>query len=163
MTAIRNALVIGGGIAGPVTALALAKAGIQATVHEAYASTERTGAMLTLAPNGLAALETVGLRAAAEAVGNPLHGMVIEKGNGKALMRVPALPKLPLSRVMYRADLFDVVRAGAEAQGIAVHTGKRLTGVEEHRDGVTARFADGSTATADLLSALTASTPPSAP
>jgi hypothetical protein len=39
MTAARTALVIGGGIAGPVTALALRRAGIDATVHEAYAST----------------------------------------------------------------------------------------------------------------------------
>lgn len=92
MTAIQNAIVIGGGIAGPVTALALAKAGIRATVHEAYEATDRSGAMLTVAPNGLAALETVGLRAAVEAVGNPLHAMVMEKGDGKTLMRVPSLP-----------------------------------------------------------------------
>ncbi|MET8339460.1 NAD(P)-binding protein, partial [Streptosporangium canum] len=36
MTAVKTALVIGGGIAGPVTALALRKAGIEATVYEAY-------------------------------------------------------------------------------------------------------------------------------
>src|SRR5579859_3230002 len=143
MTAIKNAIVIGGGIAGPVTALALAKAGIEATVYEAYAATDRSGAMLTVAPNGLAALETVGLRAAVEAVCNPLHAMVMEKGNGKTLMRVPSLPDLPLSRVMYRADLFDAIRAGAAARGITVHDGKRLVGVEEHADGVTARFDDG--------------------
>lgn len=52
---------------------------------------------------------------------------------------------------MYRADLFDAIRAGARAQGIEIHDGRRLTGVEEHPGGVTARFADGSTATADLL------------
>ena len=56
MTALQNAIVIGGGIAGPVTALALAKAGVQATVYEAYPAGERSGAMLTVAPNGLAAL-----------------------------------------------------------------------------------------------------------
>jgi 2-polyprenyl-6-methoxyphenol hydroxylase-like FAD-dependent oxidoreductase len=39
MTGIKTALVIGGGIAGPVTALALHKAGISATVYEAYPST----------------------------------------------------------------------------------------------------------------------------
>ena len=35
MTAARTALVIGGGVAGPVLAMALHKAGITATVHEA--------------------------------------------------------------------------------------------------------------------------------
>ena len=36
MSDVRTALVIGGGIAGPVAAMALRKAGIDATVHEAY-------------------------------------------------------------------------------------------------------------------------------
>jgi 2-polyprenyl-6-methoxyphenol hydroxylase-like FAD-dependent oxidoreductase len=66
-------------------------------------------------------------------------------------MRVPALPGLPLSRVMRRADLFRVIREGAEAQGIRVIDGKRLTHVTEHPQGVTARFDDGTTASADLL------------
>lgn len=35
MTRTRTALVIGGGIAGPVAAMALQKAGIQAGVYEA--------------------------------------------------------------------------------------------------------------------------------
>ena len=36
MSKVGNALVIGSGVAGPVTALALQKAGITATVYEAY-------------------------------------------------------------------------------------------------------------------------------
>jgi 2-polyprenyl-6-methoxyphenol hydroxylase-like FAD-dependent oxidoreductase len=35
MSKVRSALVIGGGVAGPVTALALRRAGIDATVCEA--------------------------------------------------------------------------------------------------------------------------------
>ena len=57
MTAVRTALVIGGGVAGPVMALALQKAGIEATVYEAYpAAADTIGGMLTVAPNGLEAL-----------------------------------------------------------------------------------------------------------
>ena len=41
MGAIRSALVIGGGIAGHTAALALQKAGIDATVYEAYELGER--------------------------------------------------------------------------------------------------------------------------
>ena len=36
MTSTHTALVIGGGIAGPVTAMALDEAGMQATVYEAH-------------------------------------------------------------------------------------------------------------------------------
>lgn len=54
---IRTALVIGGGIAGPVAALALQKAGIDAVIYEAYPSRAYdAGGGLTLAPNGLDAL-----------------------------------------------------------------------------------------------------------
>ncbi|MEV7806244.1 FAD-dependent oxidoreductase [Microbispora sp. NPDC088329] len=54
MSNVTSALVIGGGVAGPVTALALAKAGIRATVLEAHHSAaDGVGAMLSLAPNGL--------------------------------------------------------------------------------------------------------------
>jgi len=61
MTAVRTALVIGGGIAGPVAAMALRRAGIEPTVYEAYAGTaDGVGGMLTVAPNGLDALRIIG-------------------------------------------------------------------------------------------------------
>jgi 2-polyprenyl-6-methoxyphenol hydroxylase-like FAD-dependent oxidoreductase len=89
MARIKSALVIGGGVAGPVAALALAlrKAGIEATVCEAHdAAAIDAGAMLTLAPNGLAAFDVIGLAGAVRAAGHDLHAMVMEKGNGKRLM-----------------------------------------------------------------------------
>ena len=50
------------GVAGPVTALALRRAGIESTIYEAYdGAASDTGAMLTVAPNGLAALDVGGL------------------------------------------------------------------------------------------------------
>ncbi|MEK8141897.1 hypothetical protein NKH18_02280 [Streptomyces sp. M10(2022)] len=49
----RTAMVIGGGIAGSIVAMALRKAGIQATIHEAYHTTaDGIGGGLSLAPNG---------------------------------------------------------------------------------------------------------------
>ncbi|WP_222849748.1 FAD-dependent oxidoreductase [Trebonia kvetii] len=52
----RTALIIGGGIAGPVTAMALQKAGIDAVVYEAHpARAVGAGGGFSLAPNGLAA------------------------------------------------------------------------------------------------------------
>jgi 2-polyprenyl-6-methoxyphenol hydroxylase-like FAD-dependent oxidoreductase len=58
MPAVQTALVIGGGIAGPVAATALAMAGIDATVCEARVpdptSANGIGGSLALEPNGLA-------------------------------------------------------------------------------------------------------------
>ena len=143
MAGIKSALVIGGGIAGSVAALTLRKAGIEATIYEAHDATAiDAGAMLTLAPNGLAALDVIGLAGAVRAAGHDLHAMVMEKGNGKPLMTVPALPGLPPSCTILRRELFRVIHEGVLAAGIAIEYGKRLVAVEEGPDSVTARFED---------------------
>jgi 2-polyprenyl-6-methoxyphenol hydroxylase-like FAD-dependent oxidoreductase len=57
---MRKALIIGGGVAGPVTAMALQRAGIDAVVYEAYPrTTEEVGSYLGLAANGLDALRAI--------------------------------------------------------------------------------------------------------
>ncbi|MFE0999863.1 FAD-dependent monooxygenase, partial [Streptomyces mutabilis] len=58
---IRTALVIGGGIAGSTTAMALQRAGVEARVREAYHVTaDGIGGGLSLAPNGVNALDAIG-------------------------------------------------------------------------------------------------------
>jgi 2-polyprenyl-6-methoxyphenol hydroxylase-like FAD-dependent oxidoreductase len=57
---MTRALVIGGGVAGPVAAMALQEAGIDATVHEARpAATDDVGAWLGVQANGLDALRSI--------------------------------------------------------------------------------------------------------
>jgi hypothetical protein len=86
MTHTRSALVIGGGIAGPVAAMALQKAGIQATVYEAYSGlAEGVGGGLTIAPNGLSALEVIGAAEAVQRIGVPTTALIIESWTGKRL------------------------------------------------------------------------------
>ncbi len=140
-----KALVIGGGIAGPVTALALQKAGIDSVVFEAYDTTaDGVGGMLTVAPNGLAALRIVGL---ASDFGEPLRHMVMADAQGRTLGRITG----DVSRVVTRAELYQRLRELTAAQQIKVEYGKRLVDVECREDGVTATFADGSTETGDVL------------
>ncbi|MEG3637429.1 FAD-dependent monooxygenase [Micromonospora palythoicola] len=152
MTAVRTALVIGGGIAGPVTAMALRRAGIEATVHEAYPSaTEGSGVTLTLAPNGLAALRLVDAERAVERVGLPMRRTVVTDGRGGRIGAFPHVAVEPVTLGLWRDDLARVLRERAEAQGVRIAYGKRLVDAEQHGDGVLARFADGSTASADVL------------
>ncbi|MFC4910316.1 FAD-dependent oxidoreductase [Actinomadura gamaensis] len=151
-TEVRTALVIGGGIAGPVAALALAKAGIEATVYEAHAeAADGVGAMLSLAPNGLAALAVVGADEAVRKVGQPVPGVVMQDGTGRTLADFHGFPGLPETQALRRADLFRALTDHAVSNGVAFQHGKRLIDAVESEDGVTARFADGSTATADIL------------
>jgi 2-polyprenyl-6-methoxyphenol hydroxylase-like FAD-dependent oxidoreductase len=152
MSNVRTALVIGGGIAGPVTALALARAGIQATVHEAYATpADGVGGLLMVAPNGLEALRIIGADEAVQAVGQPIQRMVVDDPYGKPLAEFGGAPGLQPGQVVFRSDLYRVLHDRLREEGVAVEYGKRLTTVKETSSGVTARFADGSTATGDVL------------
>jgi 2-polyprenyl-6-methoxyphenol hydroxylase-like FAD-dependent oxidoreductase len=149
---VHSALIVGGGIAGPATALALRKAAIQSSVYEAYpASADGLGGMLMVAPNGINAFAVIGLDQAVGAVGQPIERMVMSDSRGKQLMAMPSLPGLPPSQLMWRADLYRVVRDAALAQGIRIEHGKRLVSVRETDDAITAVFEDGTAASADIL------------
>jgi FAD-dependent urate hydroxylase len=72
MTRGRTAIVIGGGIAGQVAAVALRRAGIEPTVHEAHdRDADGVGAFLGLGLNGIDALRTVGMDAPVLARASP--------------------------------------------------------------------------------------------
>jgi 2-polyprenyl-6-methoxyphenol hydroxylase-like FAD-dependent oxidoreductase len=150
MNKVRTAIVIGGGIAGPVAALALRKAGIEATVYEAYpSSADGIGGGLALEPNGIAALRVVGADEAVTAIATPITRRVMAVG--RKHIDLPALRDAPPLQVVHRSDLYRALHDRAVAGGVAIEYGKRLAGVQETATGITARFADGSTAGADIL------------
>src|SRR5579863_6021158 len=121
MATVNKALIIGGGIAGPVTALALRKAGIEATVYEAYpAEAEGIGASLMIAPNGLAALRVVGADEPVRAVGRPMPGMVMQDARGHRFGGFAGLPGVEPSLVLRRSDLYRVLHDHAVGRGVAV-------------------------------------------
>jgi FAD-dependent urate hydroxylase len=152
MTQARTALIIGAGIAGPVMAVALGQAGIDATICERHdeAATGIGGALM-LAPNGMAALGVLGLDTAVKKVGLPTPRMVMETGTGKRLGAFTDLPGLPTSQTFARAELYRALLDEAVARGVEIEYGKRLVRIENLTGGVVAHFADGSSATADIL------------
>lgn len=155
MSTPRTAIVIGGGVAGSASAIALRKAGISATIHEArQEGGDTTGIMLTLGSNGIDALRAVDADEPVRDLGFPTDAIVLRNHTGKLLgrsvigsTRAPA----PSSRTLRRADLNRALQEYAVRCGIAVEHGRRLVEVHEHPGGVTAVFADGRTAEADIL------------
>jgi FAD-dependent urate hydroxylase len=149
---IRTALVIGGGIAGPVAALALQRAGIDAIIYEAYPSRAYdAGGGLTLAPNGLDALDVIGAGDPVRPVGTPMTGIVMQDWRGRRLGEFGNPPGVPPMQFFYRSDLYRVLYQEAARRGIRIEHGKRLVGAAETADGVTARFDDGTEAVGDIL------------
>ncbi|HEX3593288.1 MAG TPA: NAD(P)/FAD-dependent oxidoreductase [Pseudonocardiaceae bacterium] len=152
MSDIRNALVVGGGIAGPVAAMALRKAGIDAAVYEAYEGTaDGVGGGLGIAPNGLNALAVVEADDIVRDLGDPVASMVIESWTGKRLAEFGSPAGPPVFHAVWRTDLYRAMYDRAVSRGIRIEHGKRLIDVRDHGDSVTAVFADGTQATADIL------------
>ena len=148
----KRALIIGGGIAGPVAALALRRAGIEGVVYESRtAPAESFGGALAIAPNGLAALGIVGADRVVEARGQAIRTMIIADGRGKQIGEFPALEGLAPNWAMSRAELSGVLQTQALAEGIKFEYGRRLIGVDDGAAQITAHFADGSSATGDVL------------
>ena len=154
MSAAHSALVIGGGIAGPVAATALAMAGIDVDVYEARpsdpAAANGIGGSLALEPNGLAALRIVEADGAVRAAAIPITRSVMSIAS-KAGREVPTPQGLPTRQLIDRGALHRILRDRADEAGVRIHDGKRLIGVDERPDGVTTHFADGTHASADVL------------
>jgi len=148
----RRALIIGGGIAGPVAALALRRAGIESVVYEARREpADGIGGMLAIAPNGLAALGIVGADRAVQTRGQAIRTMIMADGCGKQIGEFPGLIGLPPNWAMSRSELGRMLHDQAVGEGIRFEYDKRLIGVDEGPEEICARFADGSSSTADVL------------
>jgi len=151
-----RALVIGGGIAGPVAALALQRAGVEAIICEARAwRADDIGSYLTVATNGLDALHAVDAREPVLSAGFPTNHVVLSSGTGKRLARGPigrTRPDESGSITIKRAHLHRALRELVMIRGIGFEFGRRLTGVVSAEDGVVvASFEDGTQTGADLL------------
>ena len=148
----RTALIVGGGIAGPIAGMALNRAGIQATVYEAYeGKAEGVGGGLSIAPNGLAALAAIGADDIVRSVGTPMKSIVLQSGTGRTLGEFGTPPDLPATQFVTRAELYTSLYDEAARRGVHVVHGKRVIGVDDSGDDVTAHFADGTSACADVL------------
>ncbi|MEF3113616.1 FAD-dependent oxidoreductase [Streptomyces chrestomyceticus] len=152
---MERILVVGGGIAGTATALALHKAEFDVVVHEAHPdSAEDIGAFLTLASNGMRALAQLGAADAVTSVGFPLRSLRLLDDRGSEVAHAPmgeADDALLRYRCLRRGELNAALQAEAVRRGVPIVHGARLVSFENGPHRVSARFADGSDATGDLL------------
>ena len=152
---MTKALIIGAGLAGPVAAMALRRAGIDATVHEAY---ERdavgVGAFLTLSVNGVDALRAIGLDGLVAGLGHPTPRMALHNHHGRKLGEFGTSGTRTHgfgSSTIGRSDLYRALRDEALRRGVEIVHGARLVDAEPTGSGVRARFADGRVVEGDLL------------
>ena len=132
-----RAVVTGGGVAGSASAIALARIGADVTVYEAYEDPAGpVGSYVSLAVNGLRALDALGCLPQVQAAGFPVARQRMWSGSGKLLGDV-ARGRRPedelLSVTVLRADLVTALRAAALEAGARIVTGQRLDGPPDPR------------------------------
>ncbi len=147
---MTKVLVVGGGVAGCGTALALQRAGVPVTVHEAHPSGgDDAGAFLTVMANGMAALAAVGADRAVVDASYPAGAVELFDAKGRHLRHRAIEGR---ARTLRRATLYRVLQDLVVARGVQVVHGHRM--VDARRadgGGVEVRFADGSRADGDVL------------
>jgi 2-polyprenyl-6-methoxyphenol hydroxylase-like FAD-dependent oxidoreductase len=148
-----KAIVIGGGIGGLCTALALQKAGIDTTVYEAAPKFRGLGAGVGLAANAMQGLARLGVMDEVVARGKQLDALVIFDEHGQVISNMDTRR---LSRryginnfVIHRADLHEVLLRHLHPDSVVL--GKRCEEIVQQDNQVRVMFADGSHVTADLL------------
>jgi 2-polyprenyl-6-methoxyphenol hydroxylase-like FAD-dependent oxidoreductase len=151
----RKALIIGAGIAGPVTAICLQQAGIDAEVFEAWPYSTGIGGGLQIAPNGMHVLADIGLAGEMIRKGSIAESFDFYSQSGQKLASINRNMEQRFGQPavnMCRATLNEAILAKAESAGIKVHFEKRLVSIEDRADQpVVAHFADGSSAEGDFL------------
>ncbi len=151
-------IIIGAGMGGLTTALALQKLGFDVKVYEQAPELGEVGAGLTISPNATKALEYVGLGPFMAANGDtPSTGALIHYKTGEALTETQRDGSFKEKfgaeyYQIHRADLHDAlasaVRANDAGAIVLDHTFETLT---QDDSSVTVTFANGETATGDVL------------
>ena len=149
----RRVLVIGAGVAGPVCALFLKRAGYDVELFERHAEpVGEEGGGLMIAPNGMAVLARLGLADAIREAGAVTRSMVFgdEFGARIASIRLDAPWSTP-PVTLARATLNGVLLAAVRAAGVPVHYRRPLASVEFTAGPISATFEDGARAAADFV------------
>lgn len=155
MKPTRHALIIGAGIAGPVIAMFLHKAGISSAIYEARTSAEGVGSFLQIAPNGMNVLKVIGLDTKISSAGTVASHIRFRNSHGKSLCRITngSLEAHGAPAVLIlRPALHRILMTEAVERGIPVSLGKRLVRiVDQPGQPVVAHFEDGSSAEGDII------------
>ncbi|MCT2387209.1 FAD-dependent urate hydroxylase HpxO [Erwinia pyrifoliae] len=149
-----KAMIIGAGIGGMCTAIALRRCGIECDVFEAVKEIKPVGAAISIWPNGVKCLNYLGMKEALRAIGGTMDYMAYRDFRSADTLTQFSLAPL----VQHSGERpYPVVRSELQAMLLdtfgrsRVQFGKRICRVAQNGDGVTAFFEDGSEAHGDLL------------
>lgn len=146
--------IIGAGMGGLTTGIALKKFGHQVTIFEQAEHILPVGAAISLWSNGVKCLNYLGLTEQVARLGGQMDHLAYVDGlSGEVMTQFSLHPLIeevgqrpyPVSRAELQNMLMD--EFGREN----IQLGKKMLSLQDHGDAVTVHFADGSQVQADLL------------
>lgn len=151
---MAKALIIGGGIGGLATTIALRQKGVNALVFERVPELKEVGAGLSLWVNAINALDKLGMSEALQSISIPQVSGGLRTAHGDLLSG--AMPEEVQKRfgralilMVHRAELHQAL---LEKLGIEnVRLAADCVSFEQDREGVTAHFSDGQNVRGDFL------------
>jgi salicylate hydroxylase len=145
-----RAVVVGGGIGGTAAAAALARAGIDVHVYEQAQQLAEVGAGVSLAPNGLRMLDHLGVGEGIARLGARHVSTQLRLSDGRPAWHEPhQFAQAGRNVGIHRADLLALLVE--QLPPGTVRTGHRCTGFSQDDRSALVGFADGTTATADVV------------
>lgn len=145
-------IIIGGGIAGLTTAIALEQVGFETAVYEASPQLGVAGAGIWMATNAMQVFHRLGLAEEVNAQGVSLDRIEVADHKMKSIQATEQL--LFVETFGYsvtsilRSRLRDIL---VSHYGKEIHCSKKLQRVQEDGEGVAAFFEDGTSAIGDIL------------
>jgi 2-polyprenyl-6-methoxyphenol hydroxylase-like FAD-dependent oxidoreductase len=139
----NQVIIIGAGIGGLSLAVGLKRKGVPISVHERQSEVKELGTGTGIQRVAQQGLEMLGLSdALQEIAGQPFEALLLKSHkHGRTMATIPRRGE---AFVVHRGELLEVLKRELGDLGV-IRCSSECVGFEQDGDGVTARFADGST------------------
>jgi 2-polyprenyl-6-methoxyphenol hydroxylase-like FAD-dependent oxidoreductase len=155
MSTVHKILIVGGGIAGMVAAVALRQKEFDVEIVEVNPKWDVYGVGIIQLANALRALASVGLAEQALAAGFPMDTLSFYDPEGHLLYSIPqpqlAGPRYPSSNALTRTRLHKLLQDAIRQAGVPVRVGVTVSELEPREEAVEVSFTDLTSGRYDLV------------
>ena len=144
----RQTLIVGGGVAGLATGLALRRLGAGVAVMERAGAITEVGAGLQISPNGVRVLRALGLEP--EDFATRTEAIELHDARGRQVTRMVP-PAAPGFYLIHRADLVEALAEAFRQAGGVIRLASEVRSIETAEAGMRVATGDGATAHAPLV------------
>lgn len=152
---VKKVLIVGGGIGGLSTAIALRKAGIAVDLIEIKSDWKVYHVGIIVQGNFIRAMAALGVADKAVASGFPYFGVKFQTLHGHTVAEIPGIPmagpNYPTDLGMGRPALHTILSEAALGAGTNVRLGTSFSQIQQNENSATVTFTDGTSAEYDLV------------